>query len=206
MKVIVFISGRGSNLAALLQAQATSAYQITHVISDNATAAGLQIARKHQVNNSFIDWKNKPEAEKKAAKIVTDNQAEIIVLAGFMKILSAEFVKQFHNQIINIHPSLLPLYQGLNTHQRAIDDGQKQHGASVHLVDHLLDNGTVLSQTKLTIKATDNAQSLAQRLLPQEHQLLCQTLHWIATKKLSWNEQRITFNGQTLHCPISIEP
>lgn len=204
MQVTVFISGRGSNLSALLQTQSSNAYTIAHVISDNSSAAGLEIAHQHGINNSFINWKNKSQAEQMAAKIIDDSQAEIIVLAGFMRILSADFVKQFHRRIINIHPSLLPLYRGLNTHQRAIDDGQKQHGASVHLVDHLLDNGTVLSQTKLDIQATDDAQQLAQRLLPQEHRLLCQTLHWIGTKQLSWNEQTVNFDGQTLHQPLQI--
>ncbi len=187
MKLVVFISGRGSNLAALLNAQQNSGFEVAHVISNKASAYGLEIAQQNGVNNSHIVWTNKKQGEAYASELLNRIKPDLIVLAGFMKVLSADFVAQFENKIINIHPSLLPLYPGLNTHQRAIDDKQVLHGASVHLVDDQLDHGLVLSQCHVEITPEDTADSLADKLIHKEHRLLTETVRLIADSTLSWH-------------------
>ncbi len=187
MKLVVFISGRGSNLAALLKNQAQNGYEVAHVISNKASALGLEIAQEHGVNNSHIVWTDRNQGEQHATEILNQVKPDLIVLAGFMKVLSAEFVAQFENKIINIHPSLLPLYPGLNTHQRAINDGQTTHGASVHLVDDQLDHGLVLSQCHIAIEPSDTAESLAKKLISKEHKLLTETVKMIAQGVLTWH-------------------
>ena len=204
MKVVVFISGRGSNLAALLNAQKKSGFEVVHVISNKAAAYGLEIAQQNGVNNSHIVWTDKEKGEQYATEVLNQIKPDLIVLAGFMKVLSADFVAQFENKIINIHPSLLPLYPGLNTHQRAIDDGQTQHGASVHLVDDQLDHGLVLSQCHVDITKNDTAESLADKLISKEHRLLTQTVALIAANKLTWHDS-LSLNDEPLASALVIE-
>lgn len=200
MRLAVLISGRGSNLAALLDAQPDSNFQVAHVISNNAQAKGLDIAQDHGVNNSHVLWKNRALGEQHALELLAGIQPDLIVLAGFMKVLSADFVSQYENKIINIHPSLLPLYPGLNTHQRAIDDGQSTHGASVHVVDDQLDHGQVLSQTHVSIDPNDSAETLAQKLIAKEHRLLTKTVQMIASGQLSCDNGWY-FKGEPLNKP-----
>ncbi len=200
MRLAVFISGRGSNLAALLGAQKNSGYQVVHVISNNAQAQGLEIAHENGVNNSHVLWKERDSGEKHALALLETIQPDLIVLAGFMKVLSAEFVGRFENKIINIHPSLLPLYPGLNTHQRVLDDQQSTHGASVHVVDDQLDHGQVLSQTRINIEANDTAATLSERLIEKEHRLLIKTVQMIASGQLSC-DNGWRFEGEPLLKP-----
>ncbi|WP_154223425.1 phosphoribosylglycinamide formyltransferase [Marinicella rhabdoformis] len=204
MKVVVFISGRGSNLAALLNAQQSGGFEVVHVISNKASAYGLEIAQENGVNNSHIVWTDKQQGEQYAIEVLNQVKPDLIVLAGFMKVLSAQFVAQFENKIINIHPSLLPLYPGLNTHQRAIDDGQTIHGASVHLVDDQLDHGLVLSQCHVEITQQDTADSLAVKLITKEHRLLTETVALIAANKLTWIDS-LALNGEPLASALVIE-
>jgi|SRR5690554_803521 len=200
MRIVVFISGRGSNLKALLESR--NGFDIIHVISNQASAEGLAIAEAHGIDHSVITWKDTAKAEAKALKLLHQLNPDLIVLAGFMRVLSAEFVAQFSHKIINIHPSLLPLYPGLNTHQRALNDKQTIHGATVHFVDQQLDGGQIISQCHLKIRADDTAETLAQRLLSKEHQLLVTTLEHMANQSIHWHNDCLYYNDEPLSEPL----
>lgn len=200
MRVVVFISGRGSNLQALLEDQ--NHYKVTHVISNRSQAAGLTTAERFSVPATVIDWRDKIQAEAQAITLLNNVNPDLIVLAGFMRVLSAEFVAQFPRKIINIHPSLLPLYPGLNTHQRALEDRQTIHGATVHFVDQHLDRGHSISQCHINIKADDSAETLADRLLSKEHALLTTTIKKIAQGEIYWRNKQLYYNNQIISQPI----
>lgn len=201
MRLVVFISGRGSNLQALLKQK--KSFKVIHVVSNQASAEGLAIAEAHAINHTVIPWQDKSKAEAAAHDLLQQTNPDLIVLAGFMRVLSAEFVSQFSHKIINIHPSLLPLYRGLNTHQRALDDKQKIHGASVHFVDDQLDGGQIISQCHLTIQADDTAETLAQRLLSKEHKLLVKTVRHMANHSIHWQNNRLYYIDKPLIAPIT---
>jgi phosphoribosylglycinamide formyltransferase-1 len=203
MNVVVLISGRGSNLKALLEDQRN--YRIRHVISNNHQAAGLDIAQQHGVSNTWLDWSDKQRAEHTVIKLIKQEQAELVILAGFMKILSPDLVSQLYPRVINIHPSLLPDYPGLNTHQRALDDQRTEHGATVHLVDSQLDHGPRISQTRIAVDADDTASSLAERLLLKEHKLLTHTVGLIAERTITWEHDQLMMNSQPLTEPLHIQ-
>ncbi len=203
MKVTVLISGRGSNLEALLENQTD--YQIVHVISNKPDIRGLTIAKAHGVVNSYLNWQNSEHAELMASEIIEQEQSELVILAGFMKILSSKFVQRHRQKIINIHPSLLPKYPGLHTHQQVIDHGDLIHGASVHLVDEQLDHGAVIAQTKLTVEPKDDALTLAEKLIAKEHKLLTQVVSLIAQQHIKLNHQGISVNDQPLLAPMIID-
>ncbi len=203
MKVAVLISGRGSNLEALIKHQ--KGYAVTHVISNNFKAKGILIAKQHGITNTCIDWSDKSRAENTLADLLVECQIDLIVLAGFMRILSAELVHQFNNKILNIHPSLLPKYPGLDTHQKVLDNQDKVHGATVHLVNDQLDQGTALAQIQLEVKANDDVNSLADRLITKEHKLLTTVVGLIASGELTWDANRVTYRQQNLPKPLMIE-
>jgi phosphoribosylglycinamide formyltransferase-1 len=203
MNVVVLISGRGSNLEALLNDQ--QGYRICHVISDKATAKGLTTAHQHGVVNTWIDWTDKARAEQTVVSIFRQEQADLMILAGFMKILSASLVDQLYPKIINIHPSLLPDYPGLNTHNRVLEDQRNVHGATIHLVDSQLDHGPRISQTRIPVNPDDTAESLASKLLPKEHKLLTRTVGLMASKQISWQANQLMHLEQTLTEPIIIQ-
>ncbi len=202
MNIVVFISGRGSNLEALLNDQ--NNYQITHVIGSKKGIKGFDVAEKHGITHSYINWQDKNRAEAITLEILSEEQPDLIVLAGFMKILSADFVAQFKNKIINIHPSLLPAYPGLHTHQRVLNDKQTEHGASIHFVDSLLDHGQVISQTRIKVNPEDNAESLASKLITKEHKLLVETVGQIANEQIRWHNNTLFHNNIPLEKPIVI--
>jgi len=170
INVGVFISGRGSNLKELIKysKKNNTNWKIKLVISNNKKAKGLVYAKKNKIINYAIE-KEKPQFEKKAFKYLKKNKINLLCLAGFMKILSKEFIKNYKYKIINIHPSLLPKYKGLNTHERAIKAGDKYAGSTVHYVTAKLDSGKKILQTKVKIFKKDNASSLAKRVLIAEH-------------------------------------
>jgi len=200
MRVVVFISGRGSNLQALRERQEN--YTISHVICNHAQAAGLQIARDFDIPSTVIPWRDTDQAEAQALALLREINPDLIVLAGFMRVLSAGFVANFQFKIINIHPSLLPLYPGLNTHQRALNDRQSKHGATVHYVDQHLDQGHSISQCHINITAKDTAETLAARLLSKEHKLLTTTVNKIASGEIYWQDNQLFYNNQVITQPI----
>ena len=170
INVGVFISGRGSNLKELIKysKKNNTSWKIKLVISNKKEAKGLAYAKKNRIINYGIENK-KPQFEKKALRYLKKNKINLLCLAGFMKILSKEFIKKSKFKIINIHPSLLPKYKGLNTHERAIKAGDKYAGSTVHYVTAKLDSGKKILQTKIKILKKDKPHSLANRVLKAEH-------------------------------------
>ena len=170
INVGVFISGRGSNLKELIKysKKNNTSWKIKLVISNKKEAKGLAYAKKNRIINYGIENK-KPQFEKKALRHLKKNKINLLCLAGFMKILSKEFIKKSKFKIINIHPSLLPKYKGLNTHERAIKAGDKYAGSTVHYVTAKLDSGKKILQTKVKILKKDKPNSLANRVLKAEH-------------------------------------
>ncbi len=171
INIAVFISGNGSNFKNLIidSLKKRSKYNIKLVISNNTTAKGLKYARKFKIKKKIINYLNKKNAEKTILIELKKNKIDLICLAGFMKILSKNLIKKFGKQIINIHPSLLPKYKGLDTHQRALNDKQKYSGCTVHYVNSRLDSGKIILQKKVRIFKTDNSRKLAKKILKQEH-------------------------------------
>ena len=169
----VLISGRGSNLRSLIKYSKTkkSLIRIVLVVSDKFSAKGLLYANKAKINNIFISYSNKRNFENRVLKLLNKNKIDLICLAGFMKILSKKFIKKFSSPIINIHPSLLPKYKGLNTHNKAIKNKDKYSGATVHIVNDKLDSGKIIIQEKVRILKSDNEKTLKKKVLKIEHKI-----------------------------------
>ena len=169
----VFISGTGSNLKSLIQfsKKKNSPISIKLIISDNTKAKGLKFGKIFKIKNKVFNYKNKVVAEKKIITELKVKKINLICLAGFMRILSKNFIKNFKGKILNIHPSLLPKYKGLNTHQRAISNFEKYSGCTVHFVNSKLDSGKIIIQKKVKISKFDTARSLRKKILLQEHKL-----------------------------------
>ena len=170
-KTAVFISGKGSNLENLIKfsKKKSSPISINLIVSNTSYAKGLKYSKKYNIQKKIIVYTNKKIAEKKIFKFLLKKNVKLICLAGFMKILSKNFIKKFKGKIINIHPSLLPKYKGLNTHKKAIENNDKFAGCSVHFVTAKLDSGKIIMQKKVKIKKNDTVISLAKKVLKKEH-------------------------------------
>ena len=173
LNAAVFISGRGSNLKSLINftKKKLSPIKIVLVVSNNKEAQGLNYAKINNIKNIVVIYKNKLKAEKKLLGALLKYKIRLICLAGFIKILSKKFILKFEGKILNIHPSLLPNYKGLNTHRRVIENKEKFTGCTVHLVNSRLDSGKIILQKKIKILRKDNENSLAKKVLKLEHQL-----------------------------------
>ena len=173
IKTAVFISGTGTNLFSLIKFSKLikSPISIDLIISDNPKSKGLKYGKKFKIKHKVFNFKKKFFAEKKILFELKKNKISLICLAGFMKILSKDFIKKFNKKILNIHPSLLPKYKGLNTYQRALNNEEKYSGCSVHLVTSKIDSGKIILQKKVKINKNDTAKSLAKKILIQEHKL-----------------------------------
>ena len=169
----VFISGNGSNLKNLIKFSLSknSPINIKFVLSDKKNAKGLRFPKLHNINYKIYNFSDKSKVENKIIKDLKKKQIKLICLAGFLKILSKNFIKKFKNEILNIHPSLLPKYKGLNTHKRVIENNEKYTGCTVHVVNAKLDAGKIILQKKVKINKKDNYKSLAKKVLKQEHVL-----------------------------------
>ena len=172
IKTAVFISGTGSNLKSLIKFSKLrkSPIIIEMIISNNAKSKGLQYAKVYKIKKKVFDFKNN-SSEKKVINELKNNNINLICLAGFMKILSKNFIKSFKGQILNIHPSLLPKYKGLNTHEKAIENKDKYSGCTVHFVNSKLDSGKIINQKKVKINKFATPKKLAKKILIQEHKL-----------------------------------
>ena len=173
VRTAVFISGKGSNLKSLIKFSKNkrSPISIDYVISNNSKAKGLNYAKIFKIKKKVINFKNKTLSENKLISILKENNIEMICLAGFMKILSKNFIKKFRGKILNIHPSLLPKYKGLNTHKRTLNNNEKYSGCTVHFVNSRLDSGKIILQKKVKIVKNETEVSLAKKILHQEHKL-----------------------------------
>jgi len=177
----VFISGTGSNLRSIIKHSKKRKFpiRVTLVLSNNPKAKGIVFAKKNKIDFKIIKSKNMNLFEKKTHKQLIKKKIELICLAGFMKILSTKFIKNFKGKILNIHPSLLPKYKGLNTHLRAIKNREKYSGCTVHFVAAKLDSGKIILQKKVRIKKNDTEFSLQKRILKQEHLLYPRAINYI---------------------------
>ena len=178
LKTAVFISGTGSNLKKLIEFSLTkkSPIEIVLVISNNNKANGLNYAKKFKIKKKIFKLNDINLDENKILKYLKKNKIKLICLAGFMKILSRTFIKRFRGKILNIHPSLLPKYKGLNTHERALKNKEKFSGCTVHFVTPKLDSGKIIMQKKVNIKKNDTPKKLGKRILKQEHILYAKAI------------------------------
>ena len=183
-KIVILISGRGSNMQAIVESARMEQWpaQIVAVISNHPEAAGLVFAQQHGIATAVVNSKNYPTRDQFDTALLAQIETfapDLLVLAGFMRILTPQFVAHYAGRLLNIHPSLLPLFKGLHTHRQALDAGVKEHGASVHLVTAELDHGPVLAQAKVAVYPDDTEATLADRVLAQEHRLYPQVLRQI---------------------------
>lgn len=202
-KIVVLISGSGSNLQAILNAcqQGKIAAQVTAVFSNQAEAYGLIRGQQAGAETHFLDptgFANRQEYDAKLMEKIDFYQPDVIVLAGFMRILSPEFVRHYQGKMLNIHPSLLPLYPGLNTHQRAMESGDQEHGASVHFVTEELDGGPVVLQAKVPIFSDDDVDALRARVQHQEHFIYPLAVKWLVEERLSMRGNDAYLDGSIL--------
>lgn len=184
-RIVILISGRGSNMQALLEAGLPC--QIAAVISNRADAGGLAIAQAHGIPTAVIEHRGHPDRtsfDAALAKAIDGYAADLVVLAGFMRILSAAFVSRYSGRLVNIHPSLLPAYGGLHTHARALRDGVKIHGCTVHFVTDQLDHGPIIIQAAVPVLRDDTEQTLAERVLHEEHRIYVQAVRWLCNDKV----------------------
>jgi len=189
-RIVVLISGNGSNLQSIIDhiRQKKIDGRIVAVISNKASAYGLERASKANIPTHVISQDSVESYNQVLRQTVSALNPDLIVLAGYMKILPANFVNQFEGKIINIHPSLLPRHKGLNTHQRAIDSGDQHHGATVHFVTAELDDGPIIIQKKVAIDKDDTADSLKKKILTEEHKIYPMAIQWIASNKISFHQ------------------
>lgn len=179
-RIVILISGRGSNMQALLEAKLPC--EIAAVISNRADAQGLATAKEHGIATAVVSHKDYPDRasfDAALAKIIDGYAADLVVLAGFMRILTDGFVERYAGRLINIHPSLLPAYPGIDTHARALHDGIKIHGCTVHFVTPKLDHGPIIIQAAVPVLHDDTPQSLSARVLSEEHRIYPQALRWL---------------------------
>ena len=201
--VVVLLSGTGSNLQALIDSNdiKDSPARIRAVISNRADAYGLQRAKDAGIDTRVLDHKafeGREAFDAALIKIIDEFKPQLVVLAGFMRILSADFVRHYQGRLLNIHPSLLPKYKGLHTHQRALEAEDREHGCSVHFVTEELDGGPLVVQAVIPVESDDSAHTLAQRVHAQEHRIYPLAVRWFAEGRLSLDEQGALLDGQLL--------
>jgi phosphoribosylglycinamide formyltransferase-1 len=205
LRVAVLASGRGSNFEAI--AKANLPIQLVGVFSDKPAARALELARARGVPAIALDAKkytDRKTFDREFFARVADAKPDLLVLAGFMRVIDASVIAAWHGRAINIHPSLLPKYAGLHTHQRAIDAGDRVHGASVHFVTAELDGGPVIAQVRIQVRLGEDATSLAARLLPLEHRLLVATVGAIAEMRIELTPSGILLDKRLLTAPVSM--
>ena len=202
MKAVILISGNGSNLQSIIDHADKIDLQISAVISNRDNAFGLQRAQSANINTYFIDsriFNSRDAFDNELISVINKLDVELIILAGYMRILSSVFINHFSGKILNIHPSLLPKYPGLNTHQRAINASDKHHGSTVHFVTEKLDGGPIISQETVQVDTTDTEKSLAEKVLQREHILYPKVIHWYTQRRLKLiNEVTATLDGKKI--------
>ena len=207
--VVVLISGTGSNLQALIDGMRAGRLpiEIRAVISNRPGVQGLERAARAGIATQVVDDRDYPDRAGFEAVLrarIDGHAPGLVVLAGFMRILTPETVGHYAGRMLNIHPSLLPAFTGLNTHQRALDAGCTEHGASVHFVTPDLDGGPVIAQVRVPVLPNDDARTLARRVLQQEHRLYPAVVGWYAQGRLACRDGRVLFDGQPLEAPVDL--
>ena len=207
MRIAVLVSGNGSNLQALIDAQLGKQLsgQIIGVLSNKADAYALQRAEKANIATAVISHKDYPNRESfddAMHQQLLAWEIDLVILAGFMRILTPNFVSQWQGKMLNIHPSLLPFYKGINTHQRVLNTGDRLHGCTVHFVTAELDAGQSIAQSVIQVSLHDNVESLAQRVHELEHFIYPQVAEWLCNGQLTWTNGQAYFNKKPLERPI----
>ncbi len=210
LKTTVLISGTGSNLQALIDARQSGRLNIdiNHVISNVATAQGLARAENAGITTSILEhgaFSSRDDFDRALTLLIASADPDLIVLAGFMRIIGTQTLKLFQGRMINLHPSLLPLYGGTDTYRRAIDAGDREHGASIHFVTEELDGGPVISQVVIPVLADDDPDSLAARLSPMEHRLVVATIEFFARNLVECSDGSIVVDGENLTKPLLLQ-
>lgn len=211
INLVVFISGNGSNLQAVIDAIESGQLnaRISAVISDQPDAYGLNRADLHQLTRIVVDYqdyKNRHEFDQALLGSVNQFKPDYIVLAGFMRILGSDFVQAYESKILNIHPSLLPAYKGLDTHRRVLESGDEEHGVSIHLVNAALDDGPILLQGRFVVEPEDSIQDLQRKGHELEHRMYPTLLRWISEGTMQINGDKIVFQNQALQHPLIFNP
>lgn len=196
-RIVILISGRGSNMEAIVQACAAEGWpaQVAAVISNRPDAAGLKYAAARGIATAVVDHKahaTREAFDAELARAIDAHAPDVVVLAGFMRILTAGFVQRYEGRLLNIHPSLLPAFPGLHTHQRAIDAGCKVAGATVHFVTPELDHGPIVIQAAVPVLAGDTEATLSQRVLVREHQIYPRAVRWLVSGELDLRDGIVT--------------
>jgi phosphoribosylglycinamide formyltransferase-1 len=210
LPIVILISGRGSNLQAIIDKTASGELpvDIRAVISNRPDVAGLANARQARLETRIVDhttYEDRETFDQALQTCIDSYQPELVVLAGFMRILTPGLVNHYRGRMLNIHPSLLPDFPGLNTHQRALDAGNREHGASVHFVTEDTDGGPVVLQAHVVVRTDDTADSLATRVLEQEHRLYPQAIRWFAEGRIFLDDNgHIYLNGNLLEQPETL--
>lgn len=208
--ITVLISGNGSNLQALIDARESGRLKVGlfHVISNNADAFGLERARNAGLPCSVLEhqaFASREAYDIALAELIAERTPDLVILAGFMRILGSAVVSRFRGKMINLHPSLLPLYRGVDTYARAIEAGDREHGASIHFVTEKLDGGPVISQVRIPIENNDDVRSLEKRLAPREHQLVVSTTELFVQNSVQCRDDRVFINGKPLIHPLLLQ-
>ncbi|MEJ1376450.1 MAG: phosphoribosylglycinamide formyltransferase [Candidatus Sedimenticola sp. (ex Thyasira tokunagai)] len=208
LSLVVLISGSGSNLQAIIDAAENDPIvEVRAVISNRADAFGLERAARAGIETQVLDHKaytDRESYDQALGDLIESYQPGLVALAGFMRILTPPLVTRLHGRMLNIHPSLLPNYRGLHTHQRVLEAGDKEHGASVHFVTEELDGGPLVLQAKVPVLQDDDEQQLAARVLTQEHIIYPQVIRWFAEGRLKLKENRVLKDGKQLEAPVII--
>lgn len=205
MPVVVLISGRGSNLQAMMDGvDAGLPVEIRAVISNRPGAAGLSRAHEAGLETVVLDhrrFESREDFDGALVNAIDRYEPGLVILAGFMRLLSAAFVSHYRGRLINIHPSLLPAFRGLHTHERALEAGAKEHGASVHFVTEEVDSGPLIIQARVPVLPDDDVESLAARVLEQEHRIYPQAVRWFAQGRLCLDGGRAVLDGKPIDLP-----
>ncbi len=207
--VVILISGTGSNMQRIAELAQQGLLPITvqAVISDKADAKGLLTAQAMGIATDVLspkDYANRADYDAALAERVLAYRPHLVLLAGFMRILGAPFIRHFKDRLLNIHPSLLPRYPGLHTHQRALDAGDAEHGATVHVVTEALDDGPLIIQAQVPVLQGDDATTLARRVLTQEHHIYPEAVRLFATGRLVCRNNQLWLDDQELRTPLTV--
>ena len=206
-KIVILISGRGSNMEAILNARLP--VEIAAVISNEPEAKGLATARAHNILTAVVPHRafaNREDFDGVLAMEINRYQPDLIVLAGFMRVLTEEFVERYLGRMVNIHPSLLPSFPGLHTHQRARAAGVRVHGCTVHFVTPGLDSGPIIAQAAVPVLAGDDEESVAARVLAEEHRLYPQAVRWLCENHVQLDGDAVVYNGGTYPMKALVSP
>ncbi|TAM04768.1 MAG: phosphoribosylglycinamide formyltransferase [Paraburkholderia sp.] len=195
--LVILISGRGSNMEAIVRACAHEAWpaRVAAVIANRPDAAGLAFAASHGIATAVVDHRQFPDRaafDAALAQVIDGHQPDLVILAGFMRVLTEPFVAHYTGRMLNIHPSLLPSFPGLHTHQQALDAGCRVHGATVHFVTPALDHGPIVAQSVVPVRTGDDAAALAARILKTEHVIYPRAVRWFVEGRLALDGERVT--------------